>query len=61
FTGLSLANLKSNGFNTTDGVDVTVEASTNSTTYCLKAHNTASAVDDLYYSSTTGAPGTTAC
>jgi type IV pilus assembly protein PilA len=60
FTGMADADLASNGFNQTQGVTVTVEASTNATTYCLKAVGTGG-VADQYYSSVTGAPGTAAC
>jgi len=52
--------LEAEGFNDITGVDVTIEASTTNSSYCLMAVHT-QGVDDLYYSSETGQPTDVAC
>jgi type IV pilus assembly protein PilA len=59
YANANLATLTNNGFKNTTGVTTSV-VSSSATAYCLKADH-ASLDYDIYFSSTSGAPTTTAC
>jgi type IV pilus assembly protein PilA len=59
YAGANLATLTNNGFKNTTGVTVAVVSAT-ATAYCISADHV-SLADNVYFSSTSGAPTTTAC